>query len=60
MNWNISYQSLYDKYECRRKIEVAHFKNNNGKCLVCNTFTSKQSAKTRTHLHEEHKWEISA
>ena len=59
MNWDISYQSLYDKYECRRKIEVAHFKNNKGKCLVCN-YKSIHSAEIRTHLHDEHNWEISA
>jgi hypothetical protein len=60
IDWTIPYSALYKQYKCCRKIELAHFKNNKGKCLVCNNFTSKHTAEIRTHLQTIHNWKIEA
>ena len=60
MNMKLSYETLYKKEKCHRKIEVEHFKNNKTKCLVCDNFTSPHMSDIRTHLHEVHEWKVSA
>jgi len=59
MNLKLSYKTLYAKAKCHRKIEVEHFKNNKTKCKVCDK-TFKHTADIRTHLHDVHKWKVSA
>jgi len=59
MNMKLSYQTLYKKEKCHRKIEVEHFKNNKTKCLVCDK-TFKHESAIRTHLNISHDWKITA
>jgi len=60
LDFTIPYQTLLKKCVNVDEIEIAHFKNNKGKCLVCNNFTSKHTADIRTHLQVIHNWKIEA